>query len=64
MCAWQVNFADTAVGNVTSLLKAKGMYEDLVIVFSAVGAASTRAGHGARDAYAFRHMAHTRTRTH
>jgi len=29
-----VNFADTAVGNVTSLLKQKGMWDDLVIVFS------------------------------
>eukprot|EP00038_Savillea_parva_P020803 m.32546 g.32546 ORF g.32546 m.32546 type:complete len:730 (-) comp4898_c0_seq1:218-2407(-) len=29
-----VNFADTAVGNVTSLLRSKGMWDDLVIVFS------------------------------
>lgn len=30
-----VNFADTAVGNLTRLLKAKGMYENTIMVFSA-----------------------------
>jgi arylsulfatase I/J len=30
-----VNFADEAVGNVTTALKAKGMWEDTLVVFSA-----------------------------
>ena len=30
-----VNFADAGVGNLTKLLKAKGMFENTVIVFSA-----------------------------
>ena len=30
-----VNFADAGVGNLTELLKAKGMYENTIIVFSA-----------------------------
>lgn len=30
-----VNFADTAIGNLTDLLKSKGMWEDTVVVFSA-----------------------------
>ena len=29
-----VNFADAAVGNVTEAFKRKGMYEDMVVVFS------------------------------
>ena len=29
-----VNFADAAVGNVTSLLRSKGMWDNLLIVFS------------------------------
>ena len=29
-----VNFADAAVGNVTEAFKRKGMYEDMLVVFS------------------------------
>jgi arylsulfatase A-like enzyme len=29
-----VNYADAAVGNVTKLFKSKGMWDDLVMVFS------------------------------
>ena len=31
----QVNFADTAIGNVTALLKSKGMWENTLVVFTA-----------------------------
>ena len=32
-----MNFADEAVGNVTTLMKEKGLWEDMIVVFSTGG---------------------------